>query len=86
MRFFFACFPLLAALLAGCATEPKQEPVSAGEVETCHVCHYNNDLACIRVGVRDTTPRTEYEGKTYFFCSEECRAAFLKKPAKYLPR
>jgi YHS domain-containing protein len=27
----------------------------------------------------------EYLGKTYYFCSESCKAAFLKDPAKYVP-
>src|SRR5438128_2568323 len=35
-------------------------------------------------------PRTarsaEYDGKTYYFCSEGCRTKFLADPAKYLDR
>ena len=27
----------------------------------------------------------EYQGATYYFCSADCREAFLKKPLKYLP-
>jgi YHS domain-containing protein len=27
--------------------------------------------------------KVEYKGKTYYFCSEECKAAFEKDPEKY---
>ena len=26
----------------------------------------------------------EYEGREYFFCSEECREEFIRKPEKYV--
>ena len=28
--------------------------------------------------------KAEYDGETYYFCSEGCREKFLKKPKKYL--
>ncbi|MES1210941.1 MAG: YHS domain-containing protein [Acidobacteriota bacterium] len=31
----------------------------------------------------DKTPQAEYRGKTYYFCSEECREEFLRNPGKY---
>jgi YHS domain-containing protein len=70
---------------AGCATQPEQA-ASSGPTATCHVCRYNHDLACVTVRVKDSTPRAEYQGRTYYFCSEECRTEFLAKPAKYLPK
>ncbi|MFQ6076320.1 MAG: YHS domain-containing protein [Candidatus Bathyarchaeia archaeon] len=27
--------------------------------------------------------KSEYEGKTYYFCSRGCKAAFDRNPAKY---
>ena len=33
--------------------------------------------------VRAVYQRAEYEGKTYYFCSERCRAAFEKQPERY---
>lgn len=33
-----------------------------------------------------TAPRATYEGRTYYFCSEQHRDLFLKDPAKYLPK
>ncbi|MGB6864611.1 MAG: YHS domain-containing protein [Candidatus Aminicenantaceae bacterium] len=32
----------------------------------------------------DATPEYEYEGKTYYFCCEGCKDAFIKDPAKYI--
>jgi YHS domain-containing protein len=75
-----------ALWLVGCSSVPEREPQHAdASTVTCHVCRYNNDLACVCVRVKETTPRAEYHGQTYFFCSEDCREAFLKKPQKYLP-
>ncbi|ODU23816.1 MAG: hypothetical protein ABS95_02995 [Verrucomicrobia bacterium SCN 57-15] len=76
----------LLALIAGCATQSNNAAQSSGPTETCHVCKYNNDLACICVKVKDATPRAEYQGTTYYFCSTDCRVAFLKSPQKYLPK
>ena len=76
----------LLAVVAGCATSSNDAAQSFGPTETCHVCKYNNDLACVCVKVKDTTPKTEYQGTTYYFCSEDCRAAFTKNAVKYLPK
>ena len=59
---------------------------ASGPTATCHVCRYNNDLACLNVRIKDSTPRTEYRGETYYFCSVDCRVAFIKNPVKYLSR
>lgn len=79
-------FAALLALAAGCATSSNDAAQSSGQTETCHVCRYNNDLACVCVRVRENTPSAEYQGRTFYFCSDDCRTAFLKKPEKYQPR
>jgi YHS domain-containing protein len=84
MRTVFCIMIGALALLSGCATSGGRL-VAQGE-ETCQVCRYRNDLACICVKVDESTPRTEFAGKTYYFCSESCRETFLKKPEKYLPK
>ncbi len=71
------------AFLAGCAT-PQKEAIQTGTTATCEVCRYNRGLACVCVKLKDSTPRADYEGQTYYFCSEDCRKAFLNKPNKYL--
>lgn len=32
---------------------------------------------------KQAAAKTEYQGKTYYFCSPGCRAAFERNPAKY---
>jgi YHS domain-containing protein len=89
MTFTGAALTALTLISAGCATSSSSSAGNAaGQAEstaTCHVCRYNNDLACICVKVKDNTPVTQYHGTNYYFCSEDCRAAFLKRPGKYLP-
>src|SRR4051812_33317245 len=61
-------------------------PVSAstaGKVHAeCLVCKKNADMACIDVEVEKGTPQCVFDGKTYHFCSEECRKDFLKNPQR----
>ena len=75
----------LLLLAGGCATSPTVADASSNDA-VCHVCRYNNDLACVCVHVKDSTPHLDYNGQTYYFCSEDCRAEFAKRPAKYLPK
>jgi YHS domain-containing protein len=84
MKSLLLCSSLLLFALAGCATVPPTAEANAGPTDICYVCRYNNDLACVNLHVKDTTPRAEYNGKTYYFCSDGCRTDFLKKPEKYL--
>jgi YHS domain-containing protein len=80
------CAALLAQVLVGCATTSEESAQNSGPTDICHVCRYNNDLACVCVKVKDTTPKADYQGTTYYFCSQDCRTAFLKNPEKYLPK
>jgi len=34
----------------------------------------------------ETSPKYEYKGKTYYFCCENCKEAFMKNPEKYLQK
>ena len=74
----------LAALAGGCATSSPDSAGGTGPVATCYVCKHNNDLACVRVHVKEGTPSCVCGGEKYYFCSEECRVAFEKAPARYL--
>jgi YHS domain-containing protein len=86
-QFLIMLFAAFLAVLAGCAT-PAAESASQGSSPSaiCHVCKYNNDLSCVCVKVDQHTPHTEYQGTTYYFCSDECKVAFTKRPTKYLPK
>jgi YHS domain-containing protein len=35
--------------------------------------------------VKADTPRAEWNGRTWYFCSEECRAKFLADPNHFSP-
>jgi len=79
---------LLVPLLSGCASEsrPAQQAdanVSHAQHAECLVCKHNADLACVYIAVKDKTPVTMYNGKAYYFCSDECKNEFLKHPEKY---
>ena len=87
MKYFLnLAFAACLALAAGCTTTSRETASGGGLPATCHVCRYHNDLACVCVKVKNSTPRAEYQGTTYYFCSDDCRADFLKQPEKYLPK
>jgi YHS domain-containing protein len=87
-----AAILLAAALLApACTSARARASVStgiSGEVvhAQCLVCKSEGDLACVDVKVRADTPRTEYMGRTYYFCSVQCKKEFEKAPKRYLER
>lgn len=86
VRVLTSALVAVIALLCGCATtsHPAAEAnTQTAGMATCCVCRYNNDLACVEFRLKGTTPKTEYHGTTYCFCSKSCQAAFAKKPAKY---
>jgi len=77
-------FVLLAVTgVVGCAEQPATPTASTQPHAECLVCKHNADLACVDVTVDATTPHTAYDGKTYYFCSDQCRKDFDKEPAKY---
>lgn len=50
-----------------------------------HLLH-EEDPVCGMCVDREKGLSTEYENKTYYFCSSHCKKTFLKKPEKYLER
>ncbi|GJQ24623.1 hypothetical protein BIY37_06510 [Candidatus Brocadia sapporoensis] len=48
------------------------------------VCAYFSDMGCVNIEVCENTPKSMYEGVTYYFCSSECKTDFDKNPLKYL--
>ena len=74
----------LLAILAGCASSAPRAMSSAHS--ECLVCKKNADLACVDIDVDKTTPSAAYNGKTYYFCSDECKKEFEKNPAKFAGR
>ncbi len=43
------------------------------------------DPVCnMEVDPKEAAAKTEYQGKTYYFCAEGCKKAFEKDPKKYV--
>ena len=43
------------------------------------------DLVCgMNVDEKKTKFKSEYMGKTYYFCNQSCKAAFDRGPSKYV--
>lgn len=79
--------PAAAALilLTGCATLPQVPPEEAA-VQQCLVCRHRRDFSCLEVEKTPTTPRAQCDGRTYWFCSENCRCEFEKNPKSFVRR
>jgi len=84
---------LSCLLLAGCASTGENGSAAASASATtqashseCLVCKKNADLACVDVTVDQNTPRYMYNGKTYYFCSNDCKQEFAKSPTKFLDK
>jgi Cu+-exporting ATPase len=42
------------------------------------------DPVCgMQVNEQNAAGKTEYQGRTYYFCSRACKSTFDKKPEKY---
>jgi YHS domain-containing protein len=91
------CVIFVAAGCAGPSDAPAKDPaVASTPVSTagpttrphraqCLVCKANADLAYLDVDVDASTPTYDYNGRTYYFCSKECRDEFAKNPTRYTP-
>ena len=43
------------------------------------------DPVCgMEIDSKEATGTSEYQGETYYFCSEHCKKAFDKEPEKYV--
>ncbi|WP_428406774.1 YHS domain-containing protein [Hyphococcus sp.] len=45
------------------------------------------DPVCKKIiDIADAAGQLDYEGWAYFFCSEDCREAFIRQPSKFASR
>ncbi|TKJ41953.1 hypothetical protein CEE36_07825 [candidate division TA06 bacterium B3_TA06] len=66
---------VLVGFLAGCGSKAKTDEVTKKATDpTCGM----------EVTVTDETPTYEYEGKTYYFCSADCKTKFVADPGEYM--
>src|ERR1043165_3987280 len=85
----FAAAILGTLILAGCSShsgqssstnnpsrETRARPAARSGVEVDPVCGMEVDPK--------VSPREEYKGQTFYFCSEGCESDFKKSPAAYL--
>jgi Cu+-exporting ATPase len=43
------------------------------------------DVVCgMEIDPKDAAAQMEYEGKTYYFCSQSCHDKFMAEPEKYV--
>lgn len=73
---------LLSALGWTACHSPLERAIEPGHARCC-VCVKHGDLACVDVVVRPDTPSCERDGKTLWFCSEECRRDYQADPQRY---
>ena len=71
---FWAVFA--AVVLLGLYAAAAETPADTAKDPVC-------GMSVKTAGAANTA---EYLGKTYYFCSESCKTAFLKEPAKYAPQ
>jgi len=62
-------------LEAPAAGQQQAQPEKVKDV----VCGMTIDPAKAKGG------KSDYKGKTYYFCSDDCKKKFDKEPAKYVP-
>lgn len=89
MKSVMAILLVAGIFIVGC-TSNKTNPAKAVEGEdsstSTQTSKMEKDVVC-GMGVipeAQGTLKTEYEGKTYYFCSETCKKSFEASPGKYV--
>jgi YHS domain-containing protein len=67
----------VVAAAASAALKPPGE-AKVGDRTTCAM-HSDSVFT-----VTETTPKSEYQGRTYYFCCPECAAHFAKNPSDFV--
>ncbi len=45
------------------------------------------DLVCgMEVDKKTPAAKIDYDGQTFYFCSENCKKQFVEEPEKYIPK
>lgn len=75
---------ILAGFLAGCGAgkEPTAESQKA-RTDTSRVQTARDPACGMQVPMTEDAVTYNYQGKTYYFCSAECKAEFVADPARY---
>ncbi|MBX7115826.1 MAG: SCO family protein [Myxococcaceae bacterium] len=58
--------------------------VDGGTAKGKEADHVETDVVCgMSVRVTDDTPRTSFQGHTFYFCAEDCKNRFVSNPGSY---
>jgi YHS domain-containing protein len=86
---------LIGSLLVACgcasaSTVAPATPSASSDVKAPGDARVGDRTHCPVSGeefvVRDDSPHTEYQGKTYYFCCPRCVHKFESDPSKYLAK
>jgi YHS domain-containing protein len=80
---------VVAALIAGCGkpakpTKTSREPVADKTVATAAAATAEQTICPVMDKPIDKQYKTEYKGKTVYFCCPACKPEFDKDPEKYI--
>ncbi len=62
-----------------CQHAQRQESAAPAQIGDQVVCPVDG----MKVSVTTDTPSTEFQGRSYYFCSDADQRAFLKQPERY---
>ena len=70
-------------------SEGKKQDSGAKHTEEHHSVANTSTMAIdpvceMEIDLKEAAAKTEYQGITYYFCSEWCETQFTKDPAKYI--
>ena len=68
----------------GCQQQPQEQPETEAVTEEVEEATELVDPVCGATVAAEAEFTTEYEGVTYYFCSEDCMQQFAADPAQYL--
>ena len=85
-------FAVLAGVSTACGAAPHGDGALRAEstIRAPGEARIGDRTTCLVSGeefiVSATSPRTEYAGKTYYFCCGDCAKKFEAEPARFLKR
>ena len=71
---------LASVLMSACGSRDENGPPQVAEAPA----HGVKDPVCGMIVDPKDAPKSEYKGKTYYFCSREDKERFDKAPAEYI--
>jgi len=88
LKFVFVVLLAIGILFVGCSSNQTDSGEAAEEPAQSAPAMTENTVTDVVCGMTvdpeaETTLTSEYEGKTYYFCSEMCKNSFDADPEKY---